>query len=248
MCRKSAGRPWFLHAKPGSCSFCSRSPRGTTHKGQESLLLPRCKGQCGTVTCSNQQASARAASGRAHGPQRPAQPQNLQQKYTQRRKRHGAPGPTGQETANAFRVTHRERWDMSVHSCDSVSPTQHTGFLPKCSLTRSPSSGTLQTDKASPILAALPNINHLCHLWSCHLLIKIPPQLHAIWRCPLGSAAQYKAICYVMLPDSELPALVSTGNEALEIHNSVFAKYRPWTLIFCLWMTTHNDNSMLGIT
>lgn len=104
------------------------------------------------------------------------------------------------------------------------------------------------TDKASPILAALPNINHLCHLWSCHLLIKIPPQLHAIWRCPLGSTAQHKAICYVMLPDSELPALVLTGNEALEMHGSAFAKYRPWTLIFCLWMTTHNDNSMLGIT
>lgn len=73
---KSAGHAQFSHTKPGSCSFCSRSPRGTTHKGQEPLLLPYCKGQRDTVTCSKPHASARAAAGRARGPQ----PQTLQQK------------------------------------------------------------------------------------------------------------------------------------------------------------------------
>lgn len=45
-------------------------------------------------------------------------------------------------------------------------------------------------------------------------------------KVPFGiNTALQKAICYAMLSDSELPTLVLTGNEALERHDSAFAKY-----------------------
>lgn len=190
---KSAGHTYFLHTKPGSSSFCSHSERQNP-RGTGIIAAAILQGTTWHTQIS-----------------KPVQGQPL-------------PEPTGPNASPATDFAEENTWRrkgtelrsnrtggcryihsytpgkvgnhlwMSIHSRDSVSLTQHRGFHQKCSLACSPSPGALQTDRASPVLATLLNTDHLCHLWPCHLLIKIPQWLHAIWRCHLGLPAQYRTL------------------------------------------------------